>query len=526
MDVVAIGAALQKAKAYTDSVALNGVSVRIPMIDLRNNHWLIFDPMLNAYVDTGVPADGGAADLSHILIDIAELQNDVSSLKLTDEVLLQLINDLQLQIDNLPSDDVDLSGILSAIATLQFDLITLEGIVDVTEIDISDLKSKLDTLEELIGDGCDLSSILADIQVLQSDFQTLENDLSSEITNREQAITDKQQQIAELNSTLGNGLAELNSALQETNRVLSGKVTQTLESDIVLNTVINGETDILKARLASSVPLIGGGSWVNDTNGTLAIYVGDRDSDTAIFRTKTTSISDVGSPEALINAWQAWQSLDPINNTLPFEQWIENIKLAGAYAKLNGDNNFIGSNTWNGNASFNGSVDIGGETPALRSDGYLFRISRLVNINIASGAKGNLLQGFAFPDNIERMANTTADQWGITPNGALVFKAIDGYVNLNIDVRLSGTISGVGPGNLGEFSIELVRPVAGVDTVASERGIIGMGTLNSKSICFESYTHTVTDPFITDGVRIELNNTSASAITITGITVVIKGTKH
>jgi len=171
-------------------------------------------------------------------------------------------------------------------------------------------------------------------------------------------------------------------------------------------------------------------------------------------------------------------------------------------------------------------LEEGGEALAFRSDGYLFRINRLVSMNIASGARGNLLQGFSFPANIERMANTTADEWGITPNGALVFKAIDGYVDLTIDIRLSGTISGVGPGSLGEFSIELVRPVAGVDTIAAERGVIGMGTLNSKSICFESYTHTITDPFITDGVRVVLNNTSASAITITGITVVIKGTKH
>jgi len=156
----------------------------------------------------------------------------------------------------------------------------------------------------------------------------------------------------------------------------------------------------------------------------------------------------------------------------------------------------------------------------------LFRISRAVNMNIASGSTQNLLQGFVFPDDIERMANTKADEWSITPNGALVFKAIDGYVDLTIDVRLSGTIAGVGPGSLSEFSVSLIRPVAGVDTVAAERGVIGMGTLHSKSICFESYTHTITDPFITDGVRVELNNTSASAITITGVTVVVKGTQH
>jgi len=78
----------------------------------------------------------------------------------------------------------------------------------------------------------------------------------------------------------------LNNELMETNRVLSGKVTQTL-TGITLNKTINGETAIAKGSLASSIPLIGGGSWVNDADGTLAIYAGDLNPNTAIFRTKT-----------------------------------------------------------------------------------------------------------------------------------------------------------------------------------------------------------------------------------------------
>jgi len=171
-------------------------------------------------------------------------------------------------------------------------------------------------------------------------------------------------------------------------------------------------------------------------------------------------------------------------------------------------------------------LDEGGETLAYRSDGYLFRITSQVSMNIASGASGNLLQGFTFPANIERMANTLAEEWDITPNGALVFRAIDGYVDLVIDARLTGSISGVGPGSIGTFELQLVRPVGGVDTVAVSQDMINMGTLTAKNISFESYTHTITDPFITDGVRIVLTNTSASTITITGITVVIKGTQH
>ena len=172
------------------------------------------------------------------------------------------------------------------------------------------------------------------------------------------------------------------------------------------------------------------------------------------------------------------------------------------------------------------SLEDGGEALAFRSDGYLFRITSQVNMNIAAGTSGNLLQGFSLPANIERMANTTADEWNITSNGALVFRAIDGYVDLVIDVRLTGTISGVGPGSIGTFELQLVRPVGGVDTVATSQDMINMGTLTAKNISFESYTHTITDPFIIDGLRIVLNNTSSSTINITGITVVIKGVQH
>jgi len=171
--------------------------------------------------------------------------------------------------------------------------------------------------------------------------------------------------------------------------------------------------------------------------------------------------------------------------------------------------------------------DISIDELSLKSDGYLFRISQTgLNYTVQPGQTRSLLQGFAFPTNIERMANTAADEWQITPQGALVFKSLDGYVALSIDVRLSGTIAGVGPGSLGEFSVAMWRPVAGVDTIAAEIGAINAGTLTSKSISFSTYTHQITDPFITDGVRFVLNNTSSSAITVTGVTVLVKGVQH
>jgi hypothetical protein len=45
-------------KNYTDSVALNGVPINYPQIDPGNQHWKIFNPSSNSYVDTGVVARG------------------------------------------------------------------------------------------------------------------------------------------------------------------------------------------------------------------------------------------------------------------------------------------------------------------------------------------------------------------------------------------------------------------------------------------------------------------------------------
>ena len=106
----------------------------------------------------------------------------------------------------------------------------------------------------------------------------------------------------------------LNNELTETNRVLSGKVTQTL-SGISLNKIINGETAVAKSVLSPTIPLIGGGSWVNDADGTLAIYAGDLNPNTAIFRTKTTSgggggafafIPDRANRAAVLNTDGTW----------------------------------------------------------------------------------------------------------------------------------------------------------------------------------------------------------------------------
>jgi hypothetical protein len=58
MDPVTMAMAIAEANAYTDSVALNGAPVKNPLIDPVTKHWMVFDPTANAYVDTGISAEG------------------------------------------------------------------------------------------------------------------------------------------------------------------------------------------------------------------------------------------------------------------------------------------------------------------------------------------------------------------------------------------------------------------------------------------------------------------------------------
>jgi len=58
MDLMDIGAALKKAEEYANSVALNGVPVKAPLINPSTKRWEIFNPLSNSYVDSGIFAEG------------------------------------------------------------------------------------------------------------------------------------------------------------------------------------------------------------------------------------------------------------------------------------------------------------------------------------------------------------------------------------------------------------------------------------------------------------------------------------
>ena len=66
MDILTLTLAVNRAKTYADSLALHGVPVRYPEVDPITKHWRIFDPVANAYIDTGIVAEGKDAPIPKI----------------------------------------------------------------------------------------------------------------------------------------------------------------------------------------------------------------------------------------------------------------------------------------------------------------------------------------------------------------------------------------------------------------------------------------------------------------------------
>lgn len=97
----------------------------------------------------------------------------------------------------------------------------------------------------------------------------------------------------------------------------------------------------------------------------------------------------------------------------------------------------------------------------------------------------------------------------------------NGLINYDIDVRITGTIAG-SANTARDFTIELRRPNG--DKIESHSVVkVATNDLNSKGVLFSTYTLGANDPFITDGFNLVLNNTSGQTITLTGVTILIKG---
>ena len=169
-------------------------------------------------------------------------------------------------------------------------------------------------------------------------------------------------------------------------------------------------------------------------------------------------------------------------------------------------------------------ADTSGERFALRSDGFLLRLSLPGIVNIPPGTAADLLASAVLPSSVTLSANTDLGEWGLS-GAALVFPAYEFYTDYNISVRLSGDAGGGGV-QPREFTVQLVRQILGTVAAKSATVKVANTDLEANAFNFMTFTNTLADPFIDGGVRFVLSNTSGEQITLSQIDIVIKGTRH
>jgi hypothetical protein len=151
---------------------------------------------------------------------------------------------------------------------------------------------------------------------------------------------------------------------------------------------------------------------------------------------------------------------------------------------------------------------------------------------ITTGTTQNLLDLISLTGsatNIVTTANINASNYNLT-GGILKLpymptvnnKYTNAYCDYNIDVRITGTIDG-SVNTAREFNIELQR--ASDNSIVETHNVTKTNTndLTGKGVVFSTYTNTSSDPFIANGLKLVLNNTSGQTVTITGVTLLVKG---
>lgn len=151
---------------------------------------------------------------------------------------------------------------------------------------------------------------------------------------------------------------------------------------------------------------------------------------------------------------------------------------------------------------------------------------------ITTGTTQNLLDLISLTGsatNVVTTANIDASNYNLT-GGILKLpymptvnnKYTNAYCDYNIDVRITGTIDG-SVNTAREFNIELQR--ASDNSIVETHNVTKTNTndLTGKGVIFSTYTNTSSDPFIANGLKLVLNNTSGQTVSITGVTLLVKG---
>ncbi|MCL2217929.1 MAG: hypothetical protein FWB91_13060 [Defluviitaleaceae bacterium] len=164
-----------------------------------------------------------------------------------------------------------------------------------------------------------------------------------------------------------------------------------------------------------------------------------------------------------------------------------------------------------------------------KTDHSMVRFDYPVSMTIATGQRQRLTTILAQQGNnaITSQINHVLDDLAFdAANGRIKF-ASGRDKKVTFGIRLTATMTGVGPGNVGEYVIEMTRPDTGAtaDRIVNTVPGTNTGNMTYRNHTMTSYVAGTTDAFVTNGVAFDFNNTSASTITITGVTITIDVTK-
>lgn len=151
---------------------------------------------------------------------------------------------------------------------------------------------------------------------------------------------------------------------------------------------------------------------------------------------------------------------------------------------------------------------------------FMLQLNRVTNRTIPNGDILELIPLFNLAIDVQKVANISTTDFEIVTN-SLKLPNLNRYVGYNITYTLLGTISG-GAGVAREFKVELRRFDNSLVRNSPVIKIVD-NQLEGRGTAINTYTFDSTDPFITGGLKLVLNNTSGQSITLTGVNMLIQG---
>lgn len=152
---------------------------------------------------------------------------------------------------------------------------------------------------------------------------------------------------------------------------------------------------------------------------------------------------------------------------------------------------------------------------------FLVRYNVITSINILKATTYNMVLNLGSATTVAY--NINASEFNLQTPNVIQFPNINRYTSYTITIRLTGTLDGVAQ-NDSVFYIKLLRAD---NTVITSQNVVRVieNSLESNGVNLSTYTVNSLDNFITDGVKIVIDNTSASAVKInlTGFDILIKG---